>query len=172
MINTDFPNTDRKIPTLTPELTKFIQSMGVYFENQGIPRIGGLILGLLMIAHEPLSSEDIASLLKVSRGSISTNFRLLIAGGIVEKVTFHGERTAYYIFPEAAWEQLTAAAIQQTAAFRRVVEQGLAVLPPIDAVRQRFKQMVEWSDFVIESYQKAITEWRARPDKAGSRSAT
>ncbi len=66
-----------KIPRLTPELSRFIEGMGMYFENQGIPRIGGRMLGLLMIAHRPLSAEDLARILKVSRASLSTNFRSL-----------------------------------------------------------------------------------------------
>ncbi len=45
----------KKIPELTPPLHRFIEGMGLYFENQGIPRIGGRMLGLLMIAHWPLS---------------------------------------------------------------------------------------------------------------------
>ncbi|HZD58265.1 MAG TPA: ArsR family transcriptional regulator [Anaerolineales bacterium] len=149
-------------PTLTPELSRFIESMGVYFEDQGVPRIGGRILALLMIAHEPLKAEDIAALLKVSRGSISTNFRILLAGGLAEKIAFHGDRTTYYVFPEAAWEPLIAAAIQQTIAFKRVIEQGLAALPASDTVQQRLGEMMRWSDFLIEFYNKTIAEWRAR----------
>jgi hypothetical protein len=54
----------RKLPKLTPELSQFIDGMGMYFESQGIPRIGGRMLGALMIAHWPLSAEDLALLLR------------------------------------------------------------------------------------------------------------
>lgn len=155
---TDIPPLIGKSLTLTPELSRFIQNMGVYFENQGIPRIGGQILGLLMVAHEPLSAEDIASLLKVSRGSISTNFRILLSAGFAEKVTFHADRTTYYVFPEAGREHLMEAAIQQTAAFKRVVEQGLAAAPKNDLVERRLAEMVQLIDLLIEAYQRTITE--------------
>jgi len=43
MKNTDPPN-QNKFKKLSPELARFIESMGMYFESQGIPRIGGRIL--------------------------------------------------------------------------------------------------------------------------------
>ena len=100
------------------ELTHFIESMGRYFESYGIPRIGGKILGLLLVAHEPLSAEDIASILKVSRGSISTNFRLLLTSALAEKVTFPGDRTTYFVFPATAWEKAMMVEIEGIAFFK------------------------------------------------------
>ena len=92
MKNTDPPNGKSHKLKLTPELHRFIQRMGGYFESSGVPPIGGLILGLLMLAHEPLSAEDIASSLKVSRASVSTNFRVLLATGLIEKHTDRADR--------------------------------------------------------------------------------
>ena len=59
MKNTDPPN---KFKKLSPDLIRFVESMGLYFESSGIPRIGGRILGALMIAHDPLSADDIAKI--------------------------------------------------------------------------------------------------------------
>src|SRR5262245_39442564 len=96
---------DDKSITITPEMSKFIESLGLYFASYGIPRIGGRILGLLLIAHEPLSAESISAILKVSRASVSTNFRLLSQVGLAEKVSIPGDRTTYYLFPEAGFEK-------------------------------------------------------------------
>src|SRR5512140_2592865 len=101
MKNTDPPhrNNHRVNPAkvkLTPELSRFIQHMGGYFEGSGVPRIGGLILGLLIIAHEPLSAEQIAAILKISRASVSTNFRILSAAGLAERFTSHDDHVTYY----------------------------------------------------------------------------
>ena len=89
-----------RLKELNPELIRFIENMGMYFESYGIPRIGGRILGLLLIAPEPLAAERIASTLKASRASISTNIRVLLTSGLAEKITFPGDRTTYFIFPE------------------------------------------------------------------------
>jgi predicted transcriptional regulator len=158
----DSPDGHDQVPKLGPELIAFIESMGIYFENQGIPRIGGRILGLLMITHKPLAAENIAALLKVSRGSISTNIRLLLISGLVEKASFHGDRTTYYLFSEVGWEQRTEAAIQTAYDFREVAKQGLKALPPAAPARPRLERAIQWSDLLIEYFEKAQSEWRVR----------
>jgi predicted transcriptional regulator len=167
MKNTDPPHHEHKaVPTitakLTPELRKFIENVGMYFETFGIPRIGGRILGLLMIAHEPLSAEHIESILKVSRGSVSTNMRMLIGSGLAEKISPLGKRTSFFIYPESALERRTESGIQSGVAFKKLSEQGLAALPPDDIARHRFEETIEWSDVLIEAFGKVLVVWNDR----------
>lgn len=168
MNNTNSANTDRNPQELSPELSKFVENLGRYFESYGIPRIGGRILGLLLVAHEPLSAESISAILKVSRASVSTNFRLLSVIGLAEKVSFPADRTTYYVFPETGLEKTLAVEIQGLGAMKRLAEQGLAALPSEDAARSRMEAMIQWADFLILVWQKALIEWRERQ---GSRSA-
>lgn len=164
MKNTDPPHKS-KFEKLSPELTRFIESMGMYFENQGIPRIGGRIMGLLMIAHEPLSADDIARILKVSRASVSTNIRLLTSSGLIEKTVILHDRTTYFVFSETALEQRMAVGIQASMYFKKLTEQGLAALPQGDSARTRMERSIEWSDLLASTFQKAIMEWHTRyPD--------
>jgi len=172
MKNTDPPDSNHKTPKLTPELTKFVENMGLYFENQGVPRIGGRIMALLILAHKPLSAEDLASNLKVSRASVSTNVRLLMGSGIVEKISLPGDRTVCYVFSEEAWERRTVAAIQTVAGFRKIFEQGLSALPSGDPSRRDMEKAIEWVDLVNGIWQKVLDEWRARgPMQPGGMSA-
>src|SRR5512139_21131 len=151
-----------KFKKLDPELVRFMENMGMYFESYGIPRIGGRILGLLLIAHEPLSAERIASILKVSRASISTNFRILLTSGLAEKVTYPGDRTTYFIFPDSGLEKTLLVEIQGISALKRLVQQGWNALPAGDPARSRMQEMVDWTDFLVKLYQKALTDWQAR----------
>ena len=151
-----------KFKKLDPELVRFVESLGMYFESFGIPRIGGRILGLLLIAHEPLSAERIASILKVSRASISTNFRLLLTSNLAEKVTYPGDRTTYFMFPESGLEKTLLVEIQGIEALKRLVQQGLIALPSEDSARRRMQEMIDWTDFLLKLYQKALIDWRAR----------
>jgi DNA-binding transcriptional regulator GbsR (MarR family) len=142
----------------TPELSKFIEGMGMYFENQGVPRIGGRILALLMISHDPLSAENIRSILKISRGSISTNMRILTVSGLAEKVTVPGDRTTYFEFPGTALEQMVVARIQSSIIFRKLVDQGLAALTTEDFARHRLENALTWTDLLVETFQKVIDD--------------
>jgi DNA-binding transcriptional regulator GbsR (MarR family) len=155
------PSSD-KFDNLSPELTRFIESMGMYFESYGIPRIGGRMLGLLLAAHEPLSAERIATILKVSRASVSTNFRILLTTGFAEKVTFPGDRNTYFVFPETGLQKTLAFEMQAVTSMKQLVEQGLNALPADDAAHNRMQEMVQWTDFLLGVYQHAVTEWNKR----------
>jgi len=115
-----------------------------------------------MIAHEPLSADDIARILKVSRASVSTNMRLLTSSGMVEKTSILHDRTTYFVFSEAALEQRMMVGIQAAGIFKKLAEQGLAALPGEDSARIRMERSIEWSDLLVESFQKAIVKWRDR----------
>lgn len=166
------PRSNARKPRLTPELHRFIQRMGGYFERSGVPPIGGRILGLLMISHVPLSAEEIASTLKISRGSISTNFRLLEAGGLAERYTSHADRATYYLFPDTAWEQALVLGLRRAQDFRHIVRDGLLALPQDDTARWHLLRGVEYSDLVIEFFERQIEEWRAHHHKAARLVAT
>jgi hypothetical protein len=152
----------RKIPKLTPALSRFVEGMGMYFENGGIPRIGGRMLGLLMIAHEPLTAEDLATILQISRGSVSTNFRILLGSGMVEKVAYRGDRMTYFVFADSAMEQRMAVGVQSAVAFKRLAQQGLAALPPRDPARHHLDASVAWSNLLVQAFEWATTQWRTR----------
>jgi DNA-binding transcriptional regulator GbsR (MarR family) len=74
----------------------FIESMGRQFEEDGAPRIAGRLFGFLMLHEEPCSLDDVAEQLQVSKGSASSNARLLEQLGIAERVTRAGDRRDYY----------------------------------------------------------------------------
>jgi DNA-binding transcriptional regulator GbsR (MarR family) len=147
---------------LSEPLTRFIENLAQYFESFGIPRIGGRILGLLLISSEPLSAEDISTVLKVSRASVSTNIRFALQVGMAEKVSFPGDRITYYTFPETGLEKTLAVEIQAVGIMKRFVEQGLNALSPDDAARSRLQALDDWADFLMEVWQKALIEWRER----------
>jgi DNA-binding transcriptional regulator GbsR (MarR family) len=150
---------------MTPELHRFIQHMGGYFEGSGVPRIGGLILGLLIISHVPLSAEQIATALKISRASISTNFRLLAAAGLAERFTSHADRTTYYTFPASAWEQILHMGTQRTLAFRRIIQEGLAAVPGQDVAHYRLELAEDLSNSLLDLYRKVVEDWQVRYSK-------
>jgi predicted transcriptional regulator len=152
----------RKVPKLTPALHAFIDGMGMYFESQGIPRIGGRMLGLLMIAHWPLSAEDMAEILRISRGSVSTNLRLLLPSGMVERALMPGSRTTHYAFSDEAMEHRILSGIRSAQAFKRLVQQAAAAIPASDPARHHIDDSLEWSDLLIESLDQTTERWRSR----------
>lgn len=147
---------------LSPDVRQFIERLGLYFEQYGLPRIGGRMLGLLMVASRPLSLDDIATLLQVSRASVSTNARLTITYGLVEPVSFPGDRRDYYRFREDAWERAMVINIEATVALRALGERGLAAISPDNiAGRKRLEYLRAFCDFSLAEQQATLDRWRA-----------
>ena len=136
--------------------------MGMYFESQGIPRIGGRMLGLLMIAHWPLSAEDLAAILHISRGSISTNVRVLLSSGLVEKAAIPGSRTTHYAFSDEAMEHRITAGAKSTRAFKRLLQQAAEAVPTRDPARHHIDDSLAISDLLLEAFDQAAERWHAR----------
>lgn len=61
-----------------------------------INRVGGQIYALLFLSEEPLSLDDIAEKLAVSKSNVSINVRMLEDYNLVRKVWVRGSRRDYY----------------------------------------------------------------------------
>ena len=69
----------------SPAIAKFVDRLGLAAEAEGLPRIAGRIMAFLLADGAAHNAADLAALLHVSRGSISTNTRLLERLGIIER---------------------------------------------------------------------------------------
>ncbi len=147
---------------LSPEQQHFIERIGLYFEQYQLPRIGGRILGLLMLAKAPLGLEEMATALGVSRASISTNIRQLVTFGLAEHLSLPGDRRDYYRFADSPWLGAMRARIAGTRSLLQITDQGLATLSASDtAARHRLEEMRDASIFMIEEMEASIARWHA-----------
>ncbi|HEY6072771.1 MAG TPA: helix-turn-helix domain-containing protein [Anaerolineales bacterium] len=162
MKNTDPPQDEHRNGKVGVELNRFIEGMGIYFENEGVPRIGGRILGLMLASHGPLSAGQLAERLKVSRASISTNIRMLTASGLVDKVAFLDQRHTYYSVAGDVWGKAISAGREKVRAFQSIAEMGLEALPDNHVARRRLEEMIDWSKMMAEVYERVLVEWQQR----------
>lgn len=75
------------------KIAAYVDDWGLAFEQGGMPRIAGRIWGWLLICEEeqePLTV--IAQTLGVSKGSVSTNARLLESAGLLKRTAVSGSR--------------------------------------------------------------------------------
>ncbi len=82
---------------------RFIQSWGALGSNWGINRTMAQIHALLLVAPEPLSSEEVMAMLSISRGNANMNLRALIDWGLVRKEHKSGERREYFVAEKDIW---------------------------------------------------------------------
>lgn len=128
----------------SPEQQKFIEGFGDHFESLGLPRIGGRLLALLLLSPEPISLDDLAHTLQVSKGSISSNARVLESSGIANRVRKPGDRRDFYWIGDDAQARVMRSHLQRMADLIKRLEQGYEAVPPEHPqIRQRFSHMIE-----------------------------
>ena len=107
----------------------YVEDFGLLFEQFGKPRMVGRVLGVLLVSGlEEHSAEELAGLLRASRGSISSATRTLVQSGLVQRVSRPGERRDYFRVRPGAWNELMRERMVQVYALREMAERGLNVL--------------------------------------------
>jgi DNA-binding transcriptional regulator GbsR (MarR family) len=141
---------------------EFIEGIGLFFESAGVSRIGGRMMGLLMVSDDPCSLAAIAAILDVSRDSVSTNARILTASGFVQQVSLRGDRRAHYQFASDGWDRHIQFDIDSARSVQRLAEAGLASLAPRYAKgRERLEETVRFGQFLSQRLAEVREEWRA-----------
>lgn len=87
-------------------INDFIEHMGRVSEGDGLPRIAGRLFAFLIANDGEHSLRSLSERLQVSRGSISTNAKLLESLGVIERVTQAGDRQDYFRLRDDPYAQL------------------------------------------------------------------
>lgn len=85
-----------KLKPLPAVRLELIDVGGRLAQAVGLPRSVGEIYGLLYLASEPMSAPEIGKALSISKGSVSTGTRQLLALGFIRKVWLQAERKDYF----------------------------------------------------------------------------
>jgi hypothetical protein len=145
------------------DVEAYIEDVARYFEEAGLPRVGGRLIGALVVAEpREQSAVDLAHRLRASRGSISTMGRLLIAAGIVERRTRPGHRRQYLRLRDDAWLQVVAGKTRQITELRRVGERGLGMYEGRPGpARASLEELVHLMEFFEREWPPLVDRWLA-----------
>jgi DNA-binding transcriptional regulator GbsR (MarR family) len=138
---------------------RFVRSWGEMASRWGINKTMARIHALLMIAEEPMSTDDIMERLAISRGNANMNLRALVDWGLVRPVSVGGERKEYFDSEKDVWNMCCRIARERK---RREIEPVIGTLneclkeagPGKDAAafRRRLNDLLElvsMLDFVL-----------------------
>src|SRR5437868_6576881 len=81
----------------------FIRRWGEMSSYWGISRTMAEIHALLYVSTEPVCTDDVMSLLQVSRGNASMNLRSLVDWGLIERSHVRGDRKEYFTALADVW---------------------------------------------------------------------
>jgi DNA-binding transcriptional regulator GbsR (MarR family) len=146
------------------EKQHFVEEVALVFEEIGLIRMAGRILGWLLISNPPhQSADELAEALQASKGSISAMTRLLIQLDLIERIGFPGDRRDYFRMKPDVWAQLLRARMSQITDLHQLAEEGLELLetqPP--ELRQRIQDMHDLYSYVETELPVLIERWEQK----------
>ncbi len=110
---------------LTPALNKFVLHWGEMGARWGVNRTVAQIHALLYIAPEPMTADEIITLLSVARSNVSSAVRELQKWGLVKVVHSLGDRRDRYQAVSDVWRMFELILEERK---RREVDPALAAL--------------------------------------------
>lgn len=92
---------------------EFINQWGILGSQWGINRTMAQVHALLLVASQPLSTDDIMQELNISRGNANMNVRDLIDWQLVQKTLISGDRKEYFTAEKDIWKVATRIMLQR-----------------------------------------------------------
>lgn len=146
---------------LTPKTQDFIEHIGLTIEKLGTTRTLGRMFGLLLVAERPLSLDELASALRVSKASISTNARVCVQIGLAQRVSILGDRRDHYEISPGSFERAVAVRLPIIQEMVSLADAGMqAVAKGNHTARARLKEMRDFYEFVGAEMAKIMPRWQ------------
>lgn len=138
---------------------QFIESIGLVAQGDGLQRIAGRLFGLMVFEKGPFSFSELAELLQVSRGSISSSARTLQSLGIIERVGKAGDRQDYYQLAENPYSMLFEGSARRAAKAKATIEKAASQVPAEEKdVRRRLDEYAAFYGSIEKHMQLAMKE--------------
>ncbi|VAW30061.1 hypothetical protein MNBD_CHLOROFLEXI01-3485 [hydrothermal vent metagenome] len=115
----------------------------------GFSEVMGRLYGTLLMVPEPLSLDDLADTLRISKGSVSMNMRALERWGMATEVWVRGERKKYYSAESDLWQVIRNVLDSRE---RREVQLALQVLSESVAKLQSANEKLTPEDQELAKY--------------------
>ena len=145
---------------------EFIEQMGVYAQADGLPRIAGRMLGFFIVEGGTHSFSELAQALQVSRGSVSTNARILESFGAIERTSRPGDRQDYFRLADDPYARMLEGSIMRIQRAERLATRTLEGLPETArGPRARLREMITFHAIARKSTENVIAEWSVRRRK-------
>lgn len=155
---------------LPPAIERFILHWGDMGDQWGVNRSVSQIHGLLYLAEQPMTAEDIADTLGMARSNVSNSLKELLAWNLIRRVPILGDRRDHFEAETDIWE-----VAQRIAAGRkeREIDPAITALracvaeatddPTISAVAaKRLKDMLAFTELVDRWYTQMLKVPRPR----------
>jgi|OpeIllAssembly_1097287.scaffolds.fasta_scaffold100586_2 DNA-binding transcriptional regulator GbsR (MarR family) len=148
----------------------YAEDFGLAFEKEGLPRMAGRIFGWMLVAESPHQSlQELAEVLRASKGSISNMTRYLMQLDAIERVALPGQRRDYVEIKAGAWLFMPSQWSETITSIRELAERGLELLEgKTSESRERLEEIRDLYAFLEEEFPSLLERWE-RKRKASAR---
>ncbi|MBU2983176.1 MarR family transcriptional regulator [Lentibacter algarum] len=108
---------------------EFIEKIGIIAQSEGVPRIAGRVLAMLLYDGDRVSFGELATALQVSRGSVSSSVRILETQQLIKRVSKAGDRQDYFQVLDNAFANMVEAAAMRMHRAAGDIEESLNTIP-------------------------------------------
>lgn len=146
-----------------PTWQRYAEEVGQFLENEGMPRISARALGWLLVsqpAHQ--SSEELATGLEASRGSISMAMQSLQRVKAVERFAVAGSRRTYYRMRPGFWLNEVTEKARLARQWTELTDRGIELLDNPGTDIQRLCETRDVYAFLAEQFERIEELWRQR----------
>ena len=120
---------DDQIKSAALARADFIEKIGMIAQSEGVPRIAGRVLAMLLYDGERVSFGQLATALQVSRGSISSSVRMLESQQLIKRVASAGDRQDYFQLVDSAFANMVEASAARARLAAADIEESLKETP-------------------------------------------
>ena len=125
----------------------------------GFSDVMGRLFGTLLMSPEALSLDELASTLKISKGSVSMNMRALERWGMANEVWMRGSRKKYYQAEHDLWKVIRSVLGGRE---RREVQLALQVLgESVEKLQKAEDELTPEDQELAKFYLERVDELRA-----------
>jgi DNA-binding transcriptional regulator GbsR (MarR family) len=147
--------------------------MSLHLENEGFSPLVGKIYTLLLFSSEPLSLQQMAEALSVSKAAISVQIRTMELRHLCHKVPVQNDRKDYYYITDDFGINVVCAYTGKMKSVQQAVEGALAGFPEKSKVEpedeeayfliiQRFKEISMLCEMFISRMRDLNEEWQLK----------
>lgn len=154
-------------------IENFIERIGLSAEEDGLPRIAGRMMAFFVVHGGPISFAELAERLRVSRGSVSTNTRILISIGVIERVSRPGVRGDYFKLAERPYARMMSGYLERTRRMKALVAETQLQLESKEraGAKKRLREMQRFYDVAARHFSGLLSELAREDTQAGRQAA-
>jgi DNA-binding transcriptional regulator GbsR (MarR family) len=146
--------------TLTEAQRRFVEELGQMYARYGLALSFGRVFGLLLVSDEPVSIDEIAVKLSMSRTGASVTARELERAGVARRLGMPGTKRILYEAGDEMDPIFSAmfARIRASLDILRTAEPSL----PRGRAQRRLRTMKELHEFWLREADGIMERWRGR----------